>query len=66
MKELVLETKNYGLIAYVILKYNGKRVNTGVSLMVEKDVTSFDIKKEYISSEFLVYNEILKDVVKGK
>jgi len=60
--ETVIETKDYGLIAFCIYKYDAERTSTGVNIKTE--LSKVEILKAYNTSEFVVYNTILRDVVK--
>jgi len=66
---MVIETKDYGFKAYLMLKFLGEQKPDG-SVEVNDDLAKgkkkFDIYSMYQKSEFSVYNEILKCIVKGK
>jgi len=59
---MVIFTKDYGLKAYLVLKYNAVITNDDVSF--EADIDELTIKREYITSEFALYNDILRTIIK--
>jgi len=63
---MLIETKDYGLIAYCILFHNGTKEENGVRIHTDhQHVKPIDITKEYEKSDYSVFNKILKAVIKG-
>jgi len=59
---MVITTKDYGLKAYLVLKYNGVATDTSVTVVTDKD--EITLKREYNLSDFSLYNDILKSIIK--
>jgi hypothetical protein len=64
MEQVVVETTDYGFKAYLIMKYNVIQKDKK-KVIINSDKTTIELIKEYKGSEFSLYNEILKEVVKG-
>ena len=60
----IIESTDYGFIAYLIFKYDGKRVKNGVELI--GSFNDMQLLREYNNTDFPLYNEVLKKVVKDK
>lgn len=58
-----ITTKDYGFIAYLMLKYVTTKSDDGV--LVETDKDEVTLIKEYNISSYSTYNEILRKVVRG-
>ena len=66
-----IESSDYGLIAYLLLKYKGKieKIKKENKLKIyivklEKKVDPMKIELEYSQSDFETYNRLLKKVIK--
>jgi len=59
-----ITTRDYGYKAYLKLKYITKTVDDR-TIQVDSDATEIELFREYNSSDFPLYNEILKKLVKG-
>lgn len=64
MGKLVINTRDYGYKAYLKLKY----VTTDIDkkfIEVDTNKSEMEVFREYNSTEFPIYNELLKKLVKG-
>jgi len=61
---MLIQTKNYGFQAYLILKYNAE-LESNKTLNITTNKNELTLIQEYNKSEFNLYNEILKQIVKG-
>jgi len=61
---MLIQTKNYGFQAYLILKYNAE-LESNKTLNITTNKNELTLIQEYNKSEFNLYNEILKKIVKG-
>lgn len=61
---MVVNTKDFGYKAYLIFKYDVIEIDN-MTLNVKTDKTDIELYTEYSKTDFPIYNEILKKVVKG-
>jgi len=61
---IIITTRDYGYKAYLKLKYDAIIVNDK-TVKIDTDKTELELFKEYSISDFPLYNEILKKLVKG-
>jgi len=58
--------KDYGFKAYLILKFNGviKREDNETYIELSTEQTENELKIKYLNSDFSIYNNLLRNIIK--